>query len=271
MFHSSRAAWAPTRRSLAVLAAASVAAACGGGGDSGDNGTDSAASSAEGFYLGTMTGGTPNYFEKLVLENNEVWLVYGTRAAAGGATALSGPMNGTGTFSGGTLTATAIKDFGVAPAATGTFSTSYKINSKSRVTSVSGVVSAGGKSLTLTGDSNISNYRYSDPASLSAASGNWTVPVVSGAPGTVSINSSGGFSFNLSGCAASGTMVARASGKNVFNVTMTFGGAPCGFPGAVFSGVAFVAPNSFLSTAGDLRVLIRNSTQTVGFLLAGTR
>jgi hypothetical protein len=271
MFHSSRAAWAPTRRLLAVLAAASVAAACGGGGDSGDSGSESAASSAEGFYLGTMAGGTPNYFEKLVLENNEVWLVYGTRASPGAAISILGPMNGTGTFSGGTLTATAIKDFGVAPAATGTFTTSYKINSKSRVTSVSGVASVGGKSLTLTGDSNVSNYRYSDAASLAALSGNWTLPVASGAPGTVSINSSGGFSFNLSGCAASGTMVTRASGKNVFNATMTFGAAPCAFPGVTFSGVAFVAPNTFLGTAGDLRILVRNSAQTAGLVLAGTR
>lgn len=272
MFHTRRAACAQTRRLLAVLAAASVVAACGGGGDSSDNGSESAATSAEGFYIGTMAGGTPNYFEQLVLENNEVWLLYGTRASPGAGVALSGLMGGTGTYVGGTLSATAFKDFsGAVPAPTGTFSASYKTNSKSHVTSISGAVNAGGKSLTLTGDSNVSDYRYSAPASLSELSGNWTIPLAAGASGTVSVNSTGGFSLNVAGCTGSGTMGARASGKNVFNVTITFGAAPCGFPGAVFSGVAFVAPNPFLSTAGDLRVLLRNSAQTAGLALAAKR
>ena len=272
MSHSRRAAWTPTLRLLAALAAASLAAACGGGGSDGnDSGTVSAASSAEGVYVGTLAGGTLNYFEQIVLENNEVWIAYGSRSAPGATTLLSGMMSGAGTYTGGTLTVAAIKDFGFSPAATGTLSASYKVNSKSLVTSVSGTSSAAGRTLTLTGDSNISNYRYVAPASLSELSGNWTVPVASGAPGSVSVNSTGGFSFNLSGCAASGTMVPRASGKNVFNVTMTFGGAPCNFAGVVFSGIAYVALNPFLNTGGDLRILIRNSAQTAGFLLSGTR
>lgn len=271
MLHSRRAPWAPTRRLLAVLAAASLAAACGGGGDAGDSGTESAASSAEGFYLGTMAGGTPNYFEKLVLENNEVWILYGSRASPGAATSLSGLMSGTATYSGGTLATTAIKDFGVAPAATGTFSASYKINSKSHVTSVSGTASAGGKSLTLTGADNISNYLYFLPAALSALSGTWTLPMASGAPGTVSVTSTGGFSLNISGCTASGTAVTRASGKNVYNVTMTFGAAPCSFPGVAFSGVAFIISDPFVNGGKELRLLFRNSAQTAGFILGATR
>jgi hypothetical protein len=265
-----RAAWAPTRRFLAVLAAASVAAACGGGGDGDDSGTESAATSAEGIYVGSLAGGTPNYFEKLVLENNEVWLVYGTQSSAG-PTQFLGLVNGTGTYSGGTLTATAAKDFGVAPAATGTFSASYRFNSKSLVRSVSGTANAAGKSLTLTGNNNIGNYFYSVPASPTELAGTWAIPVASGAPGALSVNSTGGFSLSVAGCAGSGTMVPRASGKNVFNVTMTFGAAPCSFPGVAFSGVAYVATNSLLNTGGGLKVLIHNGTQTTGFVLVGTR
>lgn len=271
MLHSRRAPWATTRRLLAVLAAASVAAACGGGGDATDSGTESAASSAEGFYLGTMAGGTPNYFEKLVLENNEVWLMYGSRASPGAAISNGGLMGGTATYSSGTLTAATIKDFSVVPAGAGSLSASYKTNSKSHATSVSGAVSVAGKNLTLTGDDRVSNYLYSLPASLSALSGIWTLPTASGAPGTVSVNSTGGFSLNVNGCTASGTMVTRASGKNVYNVALTFGAAPCNFPGAAFSGVAFVFSSTALGTGRELRVILRNSAQTVGFMLVGTR
>lgn len=271
MSHSRCAAWAPTRRLLAVLAAASVAAACGGGGDGNDSGTESAATSAEGFYAGSMAGGTPNRFEQLVLENNEIWHTYGTQASAGAAFQIAGVVNGTGTYSGGTLTATAAKDFGVMPATTVTLSASYKSNSKSLVTSVSGAVTAAGRSVTLAGDNSIGNYRYSAPASPTELAGTWTLPLASGSPGTLSVNSTGGFSLNVSGCAASGTMVPRASGKNVFNVTMTFGAAPCNFPGVTFSGVAFIASNAFLSTGGQLRVLIRNGTQTTGLVFPGGR
>lgn len=275
MSRSGRAAWAPTRRLLVILAATALAAGCGGGGGDGgsDNSTDSAALSAEGFYLGTMGGGTSNYFEQIILENNEVWLTYGTQASAGATTLITGMMTGTGTYSGGTFAVAAMKDFGVAPAATGTFTATYKINSKSLVKSVSGTATVGAKNHSFTGNNSVSNYFYSDAATLSAISGNWALPSATGPAGTLSVGSTGGFSVSVGGCGASGTMVPRPSGKNVFNVTLTFGAAPCSFAGATFTGIAFVATNPFLNGGNgkDLRVLIRNGAQTAGLLLAGNR
>jgi len=273
MLHPRRAAQAPTRRLSTILATACAVAACGGGGDAEDAGTDSASASAEGFYVGTAAGGSSNYFEQLVLENNEVWLVLGTRPATGAIGQITTVMGGSATYAGGTLTAGSLKDFGTVPAGAATLSASYKTNSKSRVTSVAGTTSAGGRSQTLTGNDNVSNYNYDVAAGLSALTGTWTYSDTSGLTASVSVNPAGAFSLNVGGCTAAGTMAPRPSGKNVYNVTLTFGGAPCASPGVAFGGVAYVIADTFFSTSagGSLRMLARNGAQTSGFMLTFAR
>lgn len=44
------------------------------------------------------------------------------------------------------------------------------------------------------------------------------------------------------GCAFSGSFTPRASGKNVFNATITNGAAPCLDAGLISNGIAFVSP-----------------------------
>ncbi len=65
-------------------------------------------------------------------------------------------------------------------------------------------------------------------------------------------------------------MTPRASGKNVFNLTLVFGAAPCVFPGATFSGVAYSYP-LLPGSRRQLTAAARNTAQSAGLLLVGTR
>lgn len=56
-------------------------------------------------------------------------------------------------------------------------------------------------------------------------------------PGTFTVTASGQVSTNINGCPITG-QVAPRSDANAFDLTLTFGGYPCVFPGAVFQGVA---------------------------------
>jgi hypothetical protein len=72
-----------------------------------------------------------------------------------------------------------------------------------------------------------SSFNYNTPANLSAIAGSWSGTTVGGQSGTLAVNSSGSFTGSIGGCAMTGQLTPRPSGKNVFNATVTFGGAPC--------------------------------------------
>lgn len=264
---------ASASRWFPVFVAAWVAAACGGGGDDGGSSssgsTERPASSAQGYYIGNVTGGTTNSFRMLVLENNEFWLVYG--ALSGSTLSIQGFVQGSGIYSAGTFTSTAAKDYTGGGAAAGTFGGSFKTSSPSFVTSVSGTANAFGHTLALAGDDNVLSLLYFLPASVSDISGSWPVSLTTGETGTLSVNAAGGLTLSSPrGCTGTGALVPRPSGKNVFNLTLTFGAAPCVLPGATFTGVAYVSSVS-LSTQKQLTGLAHNSAQTLGLLMLGAR
>lgn len=73
---------------------------------------------------------------------------------------------------------------------------------------------------------------YDTPAMLSAISGSWSITELSGEDLALTVASSGAFTAASSlGCNFSGTVRPRASGKNVYNVALTFGPAPCELTG----------------------------------------
>lgn len=262
-----------TARRFLALATALAAAACGGGGDEGSNGAaaaDRAATSPEGYYVGTAGTGAFNRFELLMLENNEFWLLYGNRAPGTSTFTVSGFMQGTGTYSAGAFTSTALRDFGATPATTGTFGATFRTSSPSFTTSLSGTASAAGVSLAVAGADNINNYFYSLPASTSDLAGNWTIALGPGQTGTLAANSAGSFTLTVQGCISTGSMVPRASGKNVFNLTFTTGAAPCASPGVSYTGIAYVSSVS-LGVDNQLTLLARNSAQTTGLILIAGR
>ena len=83
----------------------------------------------------------------------------------------------------------------------------------------------------------------------------------------VTIGSSGSISAGNSSCSASGTATPRASGKNIFDIKMTFAGNFCALGnGAVTNGIAYYD----ISTK-QVAVLALNSSKTDGFIYAGVR
>jgi hypothetical protein len=244
-------------KNLLALAAASVFFSGCGGGDSIPPSV--AASSAEGLYSGTTTTG--RNVTGLVLDDGTYYVLY---SPVGSSTAIAGVVQGTGTSNAGTFSSGNTRDFnleglGVLSA---TVSASYVAGQ-----SLNGTVSysVGGT----TSFSSTYNADYETVPSLAAIAGTFTGQVASSAGAenaTVTISSAGAISGSgASGCAVSGSASPRARG-NVFNASLTFGGAPCLFANQTLSGIAY-----FDSTARRLYAAAPNSGRTDGVLFVGVK
>jgi hypothetical protein len=90
-----------------------------------------------------------------------------------------------------------------------------------------------------------------------------------GASVTANIASTGAFTTSSSGCLSTGTLTPRASGKNVFDLSVTFGAAPCVLANQTASGIAV----SYLLSNGTRQLILAgtNSSNTVGTAVFGTR
>jgi hypothetical protein len=246
---------------LTLLASAIALAACGGGGgDAGSSGP-----SAEGVYGGTLTGSTSSAFQLLVLENGEFWAMYGIRTS--NAFGVAGFLQGSGVSNNGSFTSSNTKDFGFVPAVSGTTNASYNATAKTisgTVTSAAGTVGFSG------GPIAGSLYNYDTGALLTTVSGTWSTTSLTGETVSINIASTGTFTAATSlGCGFSGTVTPRSSGKNVFNVALTFGAAPCALPGQVASGIAVAYPLATGQT--QLLVAVTDSSRTVGTAVFGVR
>lgn len=247
------------RIAIGVLASALVAAGCGGGG------SDSPSGPAEGVYGGALTGSTSSYFQMLVLENDEFWVIYGTQSST--AFLIAGFIQGAGTSNSGAFSSSALRDYGVVPPLAGTANASYNTDAKT----ISGTASFSGRTVGFNGGPIPGSlYNYGSAASLTTVSGSWSVGVNTGETANLTISAGGALGLASSGgCTGTGSVVPRASGKNVFNVAVTFGGAPCLLPGGTVSGIAIAYPLANGRT--QLIAAGRNSAQTAAFLVAGTR
>lgn len=248
-----------------AIAAAMVLSGCGGGGDSGTAPSAPPAAvatpSAEGVYGGTLTGSTNNAFNLLVLENGDAWAIYGTQSAT--LFGVAGFVQGTGTSSNGSYSVPNGKDFGYSPAQAGSLTATYNATAKTISGTLGSVTFSGGP---IPG----SLYNYDTAASLSAISGSWSTRDLTGASIALNVAASGAFTaISGFGCQGSGTIVPRASGKNVFNVTLTFGAAPCALAGQSATGIAVLSP--LASGRTQLLVTAIDSTRTYGTAAIGTR
>lgn len=251
-------------RNLVALMALVTLTACGGGGsDSGTGGTPGG--TAEGAYAGTLTGSTSNAFQMVVLDDGSYWALYGQQS--GGMLYVTGFVQGSGTSSNGTFTSGNARDFGFQPSVAGTVTASYVPG-----TSIAGTVAATGVgSVNFSGTTAaIAPYTYNQPASLAGVAGNWSLSLLSGETAAITVSDSGAFAGVSSlGCQFSGSLVPRASGKNVFNVNLTFGSSPCALPNQVGNGIAV---HTAVSTgASQLIVLVTDSSRTYGTGAFGAR
>ena len=246
-----------------TLAAASLLAACGGGGgEASTGGTGGVSTITQGAYSGGITGSSSSQFQLLALENGDVWALYGV--PSGNQFLVRGFVQGTAVQTGGTFNGS-IKDFGFNPAVAGTISGSITS------ASVSGSLAENGATATFSGSPiPTSSYDYNAAASLSQIAGAWTLTGLDGTATTVNIASNGAFTGNNAGCVISGTITPRASGKNVFDVSVTNGAAPCAPPGTTSTGVAV----TFLvsgTTIRELMVVGTNAARTAGNAFFGFR
>lgn len=250
---------------LTVLLSAALGG-CGGGGDSG-GGSPAAipGPSAEGVYGGTLTGSRSTAFEALILENGDFWSVYGTQTSS--AFSVAGFVQGSGTSNNGSFTSSNAKDFGFAPAVAGTVTATYDATAKT----ISGTTSAGTQTATFSGGPIAGAlYNYNTAAALTTITGAWSTTSLTGEGVVINIASTGTFTATSSlGCNFTGTITPRASGKNVFNVAMTFGAAPCALPGQSATGIALVYP----LTSGKTQLLAAavDATRSYGAAVFGTR
>lgn len=238
--------------------------ACGGGG--GDTTPTASVPTAEGVYGGQLTGNTTSTaFELLVLENGEFWSIYGTQF--GNSFGVAGFVQGSGTSSTGSFTSSNGKDFGFAPAVAGTTTAAYNATAKT----ITGTTTSGTSSVAFGGGPIPGSlYNYDTAASLTTIAGSWSTTSLTGEGIALNVAANGSYTaVGTSGCNFSGTITPRASGKNVFNVGITFGAAPCALAGQSGTGIALAYP----ITGGLTQLLVAatDSTRTYGSAVFGTR
>lgn len=125
--------------------------------------------------------------------------------------------------------------------------------------------------LTETGSPNItfsgtvlptSSFNYSTAASLANIIGTWSGTLLDGSSATVNINADGSFSgSDSSGCSFTGNVSPDSSGKNFFNVSLTYGASPCLLPNQTATGIAV----NYLLSDGVTQQLLAGVTSGTSF------
>jgi hypothetical protein len=210
---------------------------CSGGGGGGGSSAPAVVSSMQGVYQGTSSNGKT--IDALVLEDGSFWDMYGV--PSGSALAVQGVATGSSSASNGTFTIS-FNDFyapGTTPVSgsgSGTYSGSNLIGTQTE-NGVTGTFNATAPVTT--------TYNYNTAANISSITGSWSGSLLDGETGTVNILAGGTLTGTSSlGCTVTGTVTPRPSGKNVFNVSLTFGASPCALPNQTTSGIGLTYPLS---------------------------
>lgn len=192
-------------------------------------GTSSYTGQAQGVYSGTASSGYS--FSTIVLPNDKFYGIYGT--VSGNSLYVYGMVAGQGTSGNDTFTASVTDYLSTGQAVSDTLTATDVPGS-----SVSGTITESGTPITFSGTPpSTSAYNYDTAASVGTISGAWNGFLLDGVTTTVTINSNGTVSGSSSGCSFSGTVSADASGKNFYDVSITFGASPCAFPNQTATGV----------------------------------
>jgi hypothetical protein len=253
--------WAFPRYRIAYLLVALGAAltGCGGGGD------DETSTTAEGAYSGTVSGSPANAaFSAIVLEDGQLWTIYGN--SVGGVLVVNGFIQGQGVSNNGVFTSSSLRDYGSAPPTAASLGLNYVAG-----TSISGTLTELGTNFGISGTTiPTANFNYNAPASLTSISGSWMLSALGGVTLPLTIASNGTASgVTSAGCTVSGTFTPRPSGKNVFNLVLTFGPSPCPLPSGSASGIAIYS--TLGNGAHQLITAAVDPSRTNGSVAFGTR
>jgi len=233
---------------LTTVILTALCSGCGGGSSS------PTPPSVEGFWNGTTsTGYTGNI---VVLENGETWGFYNS------GNVLYGALYGTTTTSGNNLTGSGA-DFNLATRVVtqGTYSGTFKEQS-----TIALATSLGSSFIGVYGTT------YLTPASLTTLAGTFTGQALTGktAPqtATVTITTTGQVIIPATfGCATSGTVVPRTSGKNIFDLNVTFTGSTCALGnGGTAKGVLY-----YDAAIKQILAMGMNTGKTDGFIAFGVK
>lgn len=216
---------------------------------------------AQGFYSGTYSYGTPFY--AVVLPDDAFYLIDGHVAADGSMDRVWRLLTGQGTSSNGKY---------VAALQATLYDTHFSIGLDATYvigTSMSGSLAANtGATSTFTATAvPAAQLNFNTPANLSNIAGDWTgiflSDMLDGTPdsATVSISLTGQITPVGSPCSYSG-IIAPDANKNFFNVTITFGPAPCNLPNQTVSGIAM---EMLLSNGTNRQLLVIIKNAAVGF------
>jgi hypothetical protein len=249
--------------SVAALACA-VLAGCGGGGS--DNGHITAASALAGGWVGSASSGDTT--QAVVLEDGTLYAINGS--PVGGLIYINSFDKATLRLSGNGVSATDLREYSfpdgsfVAGTVAGTFTAGSSLN-------FTATANNGGPSAQVNlQPAPRTNYDYDTPATLAAVQGNWPGSFSTGDSGTVAVSANGNFSATTAlGCQLSGSIQPRASGKNVYDVSVQFGASPCALPGATVTGHGFITHPD--SGGTQFAVAVTTSDRSLGAAFFSTR
>lgn len=241
------------RKAALVVSVLSLAllSGCGGGGD------NSSASNAipRGLYLGSSSYSPYPLADVLILEDGSYYALYGFQFNA--AFVVAGFFEGSGFGSNGVLSsANPVEHVSLYTFSNGSVGGSY-VPGTSVDINVQGFGGAGTFSTVKPANT---TYDYASAANINDVAGSWSLSTVDGAGANMIISTNGTFTATATSnsCSYSGTISPRVSGKNVFDITLTYGAAPCAVPNLSISGVAV----SYMLSDGVRREFIMSGTDS---------
>lgn len=251
---------------LAACGGGSAGGGVGGGNDDTGSAPPPAQGTPEGAYAGTLTGSVRpwNSFQMVVLENDESWTIYGN--TVGDTFYVGGFIRATGVSGSGSM-AYSGWDYSNDVPTQPSMSLSYVPG-----TSLQGPIIYPGGSMWLQGTTAAAApYDYNKPASLASVAGNWDLTALDGSPVAATVQADGTFTTHSGGCVSTGTVAPRPSGKNVFNVMLVTGPAPCDTPNAASTGIAIYSPIEGSSAHQLIVGTVDADAAYLGSLAVGTR
>lgn len=239
-----------------LLSVATLLGACGGSDDSPAPPPPPPIPAPEGAFAGTTS--TNFELQTVNLENGSVWGVYGRTVSS--VFYVYGLIQANGTYNNGSWASTDGRDYYYTGAVTaGAASATYTAAGAFNGTALT----SGGSVNFATTELPPTSYNYDRAALLADITGTWSGQTLDGAGTSATISSTGAITGSSSGCAFTGTATPRASGKNVFNVSVTFANSTaCALPGGTATGIAISYPIS--STRSQLVVGVQNQARTLG-------
>ncbi|MEI6469573.1 MAG: hypothetical protein WCO72_08875 [Betaproteobacteria bacterium] len=217
--------------------------------------------SAEGLWTGTTSNGFQ--VNLLVLENNEYWTTVGQ---VSGNNFLISAFDSGGFIINGANASTYFKEYfpnysSLLGYGTGTVVTNSLISGTTYTGSNPAV------KVIFTPLPN-SNYNYNKQADINEVVGNWSGSFLNGYASNVAISTTGAIYGTILNCTFTGTLKARASGKNVFDLSI-INGAGCGVVGLVQNGIGI----SYITNTGKRQFIATgvDSTKTIGDMFFAQR